>query len=161
MPCYDQRCRDCGITFEAIVLSFSAPRPCPECESSDTEQLISMPHFRVRARSFEMKRGRCHDPYQDLTLQHVRDEHGKPIKVNSEAELHAAEKRYGFVHNASWGTEKDPPQHEPWAGKIDHKYRRKWNRDPNAYGSESARKGVSAGVVSSAEETLAHRPNPV
>jgi len=161
MPCYDERCRDCGITFEAIVLSFSAPRPCPECGSEDTEQLISVPHFRIRARSFEMKRGQSHNPYDGLTLQHVRGEDGKPITVNSERELHAAENRYGFVHNASWGMEKEPPQHEKWGGDLTHGYKKKFNRDPAAYKSEAARKGVSTGIAANAGETLANRSNPV
>ena len=161
MPCYDQQCRDCGSTFEAIVLSFSAPRPCPECGSDDTEQLVSVPNFRIGKRKFEIKRGPSHNPYENLVLQHVRDEQGKPIKVNSEAELHAAEKRHGFIHNASWGMEKEPPQHEKWAGRIDHNYTRKWNRDPAAYKSEAARKGVSTGVAAQPEGTLAGRPNPI
>src|SRR5208282_6720890 len=130
MPAYDQSCNICGNEFEIIVLSFTADRPCPECGSLDTDQLVSLPHFRTRQRQFEMKRGAAHNPFQDLTLQHVRDEHGKPVKVNSERELHAAEKKYGFVHNASWGMEKEPPQHEKWGGDITHGYKRKWNHDP-------------------------------
>ena len=161
MPCYDQRCSDCGITFEAIVLSFSAARPCPECGSEDTEQLISLPHFRTAARKHEIKRGAAHNPYAGLTLQHIRGEDGKPITVNSERELHEAEKRHGFIHNASWGMEKEPPQHEPHAGDLTHAYRKKFNRDPEAYKRPDSRKGVSTGVVGSAVETLASRPNPI
>jgi putative FmdB family regulatory protein len=161
MPCYDERCRDCGCTFEAIVLSFTAPRPCPECGSEDTEQLVSVPHFRTRARGFEIKRGQAHNPYQNLTLQHIRGEDGKPITVNSERELHAAERKYGFVHAASWGLEKEPPQHEKWAGDITYGYKKKFNLDPEAYKRPDATKGVSAGIVESADKTLAHRPNPL
>lgn len=161
MPCYDERCRDCGFTFEAIVLSFSAPRPCPECGSEDTEQLVSVPNFRIAKRKFEMKRGPSHNPYDGLVLQHVRDEQGKPIRVNSEAELHAAEKRHGFIHNASWGMEKEPPQHEKWAGQIDHNYVRKWQRDPEAYKRPEATKGVSTGIVDRPDKTLARHPNPI
>lgn len=161
MPCYDMRCPECGTTYEAIVLSFSAPRPCPECGSEDTEQLVSVPHFRTAARRFEIKRGQSHNPYANLTLQHVRGEDGKPITINSERELHAAEKRFGFVHAASWGLEKEPPQHEKDAGNIARNYKRKWNRDPAAYVSPDAKKGVSTGVAKGAESTLAHLPNPM
>jgi len=161
MPCYDQFCRDCGVTYEAIVLSFTAPRPCPECGSDDTEQLVSLPHFRTRARSFEIKRGAAHNPYANLTLQHVRGEDGKPITVNSERELHAAEKKHGFIHAASWGIEKEPPQHEKWAGDITHNYERKWARDPAAYKRPEAMKGVSVGVADKPTDTLAGRPNPL
>jgi putative FmdB family regulatory protein len=161
MPCYDEQCRDCGTTFEIVVLSFSAPRPCPECGSNNTEQLVSVPHFRMGQRRFEIKRGPSHNPYQNLTLTHVHDENHKPITVNSERELHAAEKRYGFTHAASWGLEKEPPQHEKWAGDITHGYERKFNRDPAAYVSPDARKGVSTGISKDAQSTLASRPNPL
>jgi putative FmdB family regulatory protein len=161
VPCYDERCRDCGSTFEIVVLSFTAPRPCPECGSEDTEQLISVPHFQMAPRKFEIKRGQAQNPFADLTLQHIRGEDGRPIKVNSERELRAAEKRYGFTHAASWGLEKEPPQHEPWAGDIAHNYRRKFNRDPAAYKSAEAKKGVSTGVARTATDTLAYHPNPV
>lgn len=161
MPCYDMRCTDCNVTFEAIVLSFSAPRPCPECGSDDTEQLVSVPNFRISSRKFEVKRGRSQNPYENLTLQHIRGDDGKPITVNSERELHAAEKRYGFIHNASWGMESTPPQHEKTAGNIARDYVRKWNRDPAAYESPDAKKGVSAGMAKDAGETLASRPNPL
>lgn len=161
MPCYDERCRDCGTTFEAIVLSFTAPRPCPECGSDDTEQLVSVPNFRMAARRFEIQRGRAQNPFENLTLQHIRGEDGKPIKVNSERELRAAENKYGFVHAASWGLEKTPPQHEPWAGDITHGYKKKFQRDPAAYKTPEARKGVTTGVARTANDTLASRPNPV
>ena len=161
VPVYDEQCLECGITFEIIVLGFDAPRPCPRCESLHTEQLVSLPNFRMGKREFQMKRGASHNPYENLTLQHIRGEDGKPIKVNSEKELHAAEKRYGFIHNASWGTEKTPPQHEKDAGRIDRNYKRKFNRDPAAYTSAEGHKGVSTGVVQTAAETLASRPNPM
>ena len=86
MPVYDQRCEDCGREFEIIVLGYDAPRPCPECGSLDTEQLVSVPNFRIAARKFDIKRGAAHNPYQNLVLQHVRGSDGKPITVNSEAE---------------------------------------------------------------------------
>ena len=160
MPCYDEQCRECGSTFEIVVLSFTAPRPCPECGSEDTEQLVSLPHFRTAARRFEIKKGACQNPFENLTLQHIRGEDGKPIKVNSERELRAAEKRYGFQHAASWGMEKEPPQHEKGAGDIARNYKWKFNRDPNARNTAKAKEGVSAGVAKSAKDTLAYHPTP-
>jgi hypothetical protein len=115
----------------------------------------------LAARKFEIKRGAAQNPFENLTLQHIRGEDGKPIKVNSERELRAAEKRYGFVHNASWGMEKEPPQHEKWGGDIRHGYRRKFNRDPAAYDGPEGHKGVSTGIAKSAKDTLAFHPNPV
>jgi putative FmdB family regulatory protein len=159
LPCYDERCRDCGTTFEIVVLSFTAPRPCPECGSEDTEQLISVPHFQMAARRFEIKHGQAQNPFAGLTLQHIRGDDGKPITVNSERELRAAEKRYGFVHAASWGLEKEPPQHEKDAGNIARDYKWKFNRDPNARKRPESHRDVSAGVVMSANETLANHPN--
>src|ERR1700685_1669200 len=160
MPCYDQRCTECDTIFEAIVLSFTAPRPCPECGSLATDQLLSMPNFRIAARKFEVKRGACQNPYENLTLQHIRGDDGKPIKVNSERELRAAEKKFGFIHNASWGMEKEPPQHEKDAGNIARDYKWKFAKDPEER-KRNGSKGVSTGVVGSAAETLAHHPNPV
>lgn len=161
MPVYDQLCVECGTQFEIITGSFAAPRPCPCCESLSTEQQISLPNFRIAQRRHEIKRGPAHNPYDGLTLSHIRDEQGKPVKVNTEAELHAAEKRHNFVHAASWGMADKPPAHEPWAGDIAHDYNRKFNRDPAAYQAPAAKQGVSAGVAASRSETLADRPNPV
>lgn len=161
MPVYEQSCNGCGAEFEIITGSYSAPRPCPQCLSLDTDQLVSTPNFRVSQRKHEIKRGPSHNPYENLMLQHVRGEDGKPITVNSEKELHAAEKKYNFIHNASWGMEAEPPQHEKWAGNVAHTYKRKWAKDPNAYVSPDATKGVSTGVAANAGETLASRPNPI
>jgi putative FmdB family regulatory protein len=160
MPIYAQRCDACGARFEIIALSFDAPRPCPQCSSLATTNIIELCAFRVstRKRTDDVKRGKAHNPYENLTLDHVKDERGKPVKVNSEAELHAAEKRYGFVHAASWGLEDKPPQHDPDAGNIAKSYKRKFNRDPSAY--DPARvTGVSVGVAKGADDTLAPRPN--
>jgi hypothetical protein len=51
-----------------------------------------------------------------------------------------------------------PPQHAPWAGRIDHDYEKKFNRDPAAYAKVDA---SVAGVAKSADDTLANRPNPI
>lgn len=160
MPLYDQSCNGCGMEFECLALSYDSPRPCPKCGSIDTDQLITAASFRIAKRQFEMKRGPSHNPYDGLVLQHIRDEHGKPVKVNSERELHAAESKYGFVHNASWGTEKEPPQHEATAGDITRNYKWKWAKDPEERKRRAAQ-GVSTGVAANADETLAYHPNPV
>ena len=161
MPLYAQQCRSCGERFEIITRDFAALRPCPHCASLDTEQLVTAPNFRMGAgRGFSIKRGPAHNPYENLTLQHVRDEGGRPITVHSERELHEAEKRHNFVHAASWGLENAPPQHEPWAGDVAHGYTRKWNHDPAAYGPEAvARAAAESGMAQSADDTLVNLPN--
>lgn len=164
MPIYDQVCESCGNVFEVLVLSVgdTSRRPCPRCSAPDTLQLISLCAFRMGEAKFDMKRGRCHNPYENLILEHVRDERGKPIHVNSEAELHAAEKRYNFVHNATWGTEAEPPKQEAWAGDIAHNYRRKWNHDDRAYSqSEIDKVKRQSGWAESRGDTLADAPRPV
>jgi len=119
---------------------------------------------------------RVHDPanlralqsarnvFEGLTLEHVKDEQGKKIKVNSIKELRDAEKRYGFVLDCATndgGDTSKPPQHKPWAGDLTHGYEKKWARDPASYVSPDAKKGVSAGMAANADETLVNRPNPV
>ncbi len=119
---------------------------------------------------------RVHDPanrralqaarnaFEGFTLQHVRDERGQKITVNSIKELRAAEKKYEFVLNCATddnGDTSNAPQHEPWAGDLTHGYKKKWQRDPEAYRGASAKSGVSTGIVDRPDKTLAHRPNPV
>ena len=119
---------------------------------------------------------RVHDPanraaltaarnvFEGFTLDHVKDENGKKIKVNSLKELRAAEKKYQFVLDCATNDNGDvskPPQHESWAGDLTHGYKKKWARDPEAYKRPEAHKGVSTGVVQTAAETLASRPNPM
>jgi hypothetical protein len=119
---------------------------------------------------------RVHDPanrraltaarnaFEGFTLDHVRDERGQKITVNSIKELREAEKKYDFVLDCATNDNGDtskPPAHEPWAGQIDHDYVRKFNRDPEAYKRPEARKGVSAGVVDSADKTLVYHPRPL
>jgi|SRR5271155_307471 putative FmdB family regulatory protein len=132
MPIFDQRCLDCSITFEALILSPSHEEilDCPRCHSKHLERLPSRMHFQMAAPRFELKRGPAHNPFENLVLNHVRDEHNKPIKVNSEGELRAAEKKYGFIHHVSHCLTQEaidtPPQHEQWAGDIRHGYEWKW-----------------------------------
>jgi putative FmdB family regulatory protein len=40
MPIYDYQCRNCGISFELVVLK-STVVACPTCQSRDLEQLVS------------------------------------------------------------------------------------------------------------------------
>jgi hypothetical protein len=106
----------------------------------------------------------CRNAFEGFTIQHVHDERGKPIKVNSIKELRAAEKKHGFVLNCATndnGDTSEAPRHESWAGDLTHGYKKKWQRDPDAYKSPEAQKSVMAGVARSANETLAGRPNPL
>ena len=105
-----------------------------------------------------MQRGRAHNPFAGLVLDNIRDEKGKPVRVNSELELRAAEKKYNFVHAASWGMESTPPQHEKWAGDIHHGREPKFNRDPSAYGGDHVEK-VELGGSLTPDATLADLPN--
>jgi len=44
MPIYEYRCKACGRQYEKIVFQRNAPAPaCPECGSSQSEKLISVP----------------------------------------------------------------------------------------------------------------------
>ena len=43
-------------------------------------------------------RNSVNDPYSGLTLEHVLDESGKPIVVNSLRDISKAEDKYHFVH---------------------------------------------------------------
>jgi hypothetical protein len=102
----------------------------------------------------------AHNPFADMTLDHVRDERGQKVKVNSLSELRAAEKKFNFalaVASDDGGSASRPPQHEPGAGDIARNYKKKWARDPAAYRPENV-KGVSAGVVEKAADTLVERP---
>ena len=159
MALYAQICSACGHEFEIIRTRYEDPRPCPECHSLDTDQVITAAVFKFVARDYGIKRGPSHNPYQNLTLQHIRGEDGKPITVNSEAELHAAEKKYNFIHAASYGAEKEAPQHASWAGDITHGKPRIWNHDPAAYVNPG---GVSTGLAADPhKDTIVDLPNAI
>jgi putative FmdB family regulatory protein len=158
MPIFEEKCLDCQLGFEAFVIPPYSQQDvdCPRCHSRKVEQQISAPAFVISDKGHY--RGRCSNPYENLTLQHVRDEKGKPVRVNSLAELRVAEKRYGFVHafssqNAS--SLDDAPQHESWAGDIRHGYDWKWTPPEQ----RDDRSGVDVGRVGSVRETLADHPN--
>jgi len=96
-----------------------------------------------------------------FTLQHVRGDDGRPITVHSVKELREVEKR----HNVALAIMSDnnvsaPPQHEPSAGDIARDYKKKFNRNPEAYKPENVT-GVSVGIAKSTADTLADAPNPL
>jgi len=115
---------------------------------------------------------RVHDPanhralfaarnaFENFTLDHVKDERGQKVKVNSLAELRAAEKKYNFALACATddgGKADKPPQHMPHAGDITYGKKRVWNRDPAAYVNPS---GVSTGLAADPKrDTLIDRPN--
>ncbi|HEY4360999.1 MAG TPA: FmdB family zinc ribbon protein [Bryobacteraceae bacterium] len=41
MPLYEYRCKQCGTSFEYLVLHSSPAARCPECSGQTLEQLIS------------------------------------------------------------------------------------------------------------------------
>jgi len=89
----------------------------------------------------------------------VNDERGQRVKVNSLAELRAAEKRHNIavaVFTDEGGKADKPPVHEKWAGDITHGKPRIWNRDPAAYAKPG---GVSTGTAADPhKDTLVDRP---
>jgi putative FmdB family regulatory protein len=129
MPCYEYKCRSCGIDFEALILSVRqlGEVDCPRCQSREIELQVSMFAFKFKTNPLGPYRGACSNPYENLTLEHVRGEDGRPITVHSLKELHQAEKKYGFVHAVSSDDQIDlPPQNETWAGDVRHDYKWKW-----------------------------------
>lgn len=43
----------------------------------------------------------CATPFSDLTLDHIHNEAGQPIRVTSIHQLREAEKKYNFVHHVA------------------------------------------------------------
>lgn len=41
MPVYEYRCKDCGVSFEYLLLHSSPAARCPECSGQNLDQLIS------------------------------------------------------------------------------------------------------------------------
>ncbi len=160
----------CGITFEALLITQEDHSNvcCPRCRSKQLEWQPATFSSRMADRSpLDFKRGACHNPFENLTLQHVRDEHNRPITVNSRKELEAAEKKYGFVHALSHALTEDqlatPPQHESWAGDIVRasNYQWKWARDPQERARVLASDHVvklDVGIAASKEATLGVQP---
>ena len=105
------------------------------------------------------------NPFENFTLDHVKDERGQKVTVNSLKELRAAEKRYNFalaVASDDGGTAAAPPQHEPWAGQLGATYNKKFNRDPAAYSQsevDRAATEMGVGVTLDPGSTLADAKN--
>jgi hypothetical protein len=67
--------------------------------------------------------------FSDLTLEHVHDERGKPIRVTSIHQLREAEKRYQFSHHVANSMEKNfetPRQQRTYS--VADLYQRKFAR---------------------------------
>jgi hypothetical protein len=103
--------------------------------------------------------------FENFRLDHVKDERGQNVVVNSLKELREAEKRYNFAlacMSDSDGTASEPPQHKIGAGDLSRNYEKKFNRDPAAYSQSEIDKAKSnVGTVMSRDETLVDRPNPM
>ena len=44
---YAFRCTQCGHQFEELVSRFGGTAPCPKCQATDVERLVSAPAARV------------------------------------------------------------------------------------------------------------------
>lgn len=165
MPILVHRClaEGCGIEFEAILIlkeDWDAVC-CPRCESKRIEWVPATFAMKIKE-IMQSYRGPCSNPYEGLTLQHVRDKENKPITVNSLKELRVAEKEHQFVHAFSAADRQEsidtPPQHESWAGDLAQaaKYQWKWARDPKDRARVMASDVVTVDVgnVASAKDTL-------
>jgi len=114
----------------------------------------------MKAPIYGAYRGDRSNPFENFELANVRDEKGKRVKVNSLAELRAAEKKYNFsldVANQDKPHDETPPTHEAWAGDITHDYSWKWSKNPaeRAKSMASPIVQVDVGIASSKSETLA------
>ncbi len=164
MPLFEQKCLDCGVIFEAIVLTREPYElECPQCHSRNWERLVSTFATHIATRHYGSYRGDRSNPFENFTIEHVRDKKtGKKLKVNSLAELRKAEKEYHFSLDIA--NEDKPhreadeaPQHESWAGNIAADYDWKWARSPEARAKAMASPivTVDTGIASSKQETLA------
>jgi len=76
------------------------------------------------------------NPYGDLTIEHVHDEKGNPVRVTSSRQLAEAEKRYNFasvVRNFDQANIDRPPQQKVF--QVTDFYREKFQR--GEYGRRS------------------------
>jgi putative FmdB family regulatory protein len=69
MPLYDYKCRDCGESFEALVLRQLEPPSCPKCGKRNLEQQISM--FRVDSTTTREATGRI---VRGIRKQRMKDQ---------------------------------------------------------------------------------------
>lgn len=77
----------------------------------------------------EANAANCINPYGDLTLAHIHDEHGEPVRVTSSRQLAEAEKRFNFssvVRNMEQKNFDAPPQARRQG--ITETYQRKFRR---------------------------------
>ena len=74
------------------------------------------PRSRCRTCLYPPARSSVANPYADLTLDHVHDETGSPLRVTSLAQMREAERRYRFrslVANVDSVRHDEPPQMVP------------------------------------------------
>jgi putative FmdB family regulatory protein len=162
MPIFDQRCNKCALQFELLVLTRSEyVVECPRCHARDCEYVPSTFATHMKEPIYGSYRGDRSNPFENFTVEHIRDKKtGKKLKVNSLAELRAAEKKYHFsldIASEDKPHKDEAPQHEKWAGDITADYEYKWARDPveRAKAMASPIVNVDVGIARSEEETLA------
>lgn len=99
-------CSACGHATTSYTLKFSGASPEATCK------ICENPRHSLTA-------GHGESMFADLTIDHVTDEFGKPVRVTSRRQLHEAEKRYRFQHHAANHDQANwdkPPQ--PQSGSI-------------------------------------------
>lgn len=91
------QCEDCGVTTSRYVTKFHSGGSRTTCHTCEHP---------VKAT--------CHNPFSDLTLEHVHDEQGRPLRVTSSRQLREAEKKYHFrsvvAHTDEANFDKPPQQ---------------------------------------------------
>jgi putative FmdB family regulatory protein len=168
MPIFEQKCLDCGVIFEAIVLTREPyDLECPNCHSRKWERLVSTCASVIKAPTYGAYRGDRSNPFENFTVENIRVRDAKTgkqkkLKVNSLTELRAAEKEHHFsLDIASMDKPHDdkPPTNEAWAGDIvaASGYEWKWVKDKEARAKSMASPIVSVdcGIAASQSETLA------
>jgi hypothetical protein len=170
MPLYECQCAQCETKFEVLTRSYreyeegkAAKRiACPNCQSREHEQIVSLCAFKMTSPAHGSYRGDRANAFENFTVQNVRDEKGRKVKVNSLKELRAAEQKYNFsldIASADRGTAEEAPQNKEWAGDVTHGYDWHWARDPvkRAESMASPIVKLDIGIAASQKETLAGR----
>lgn len=168
MPLFEQRCLKCNVIFEAIVLTREPYElACPQCGSKEWERLVSTFNAQFKEPIYGSYRGESSKPFENFTVEnvHVNDAKTgkrKKLKVNSLAELRAAEREHHFsLDIASMDKPHDdkPPTNESWAGDIVQAsgYEWKWAKDEQQRAKSMASPIVSVdtGVAANEAGTLA------
>ena len=99
-----QVCDTCNTVTERYFIKFRDGRSFTECK------VCNQPRHSAPS---------CVNPYSDLTLTHVHNERGEPVRVTSKRQLLEAEKRYHFksvVANMNSENFDKPPVGDPCAG---------------------------------------------